>query len=275
MCGKPSGNRGGQSDGTNVFEPLGTNGRILVVVALVSLATSVIVATLHFEGHVSVYRLISDPAPFVGMPWYFGSLSHAGVLLWTVSAAICVFASRLLWDSVDKGRRRLSRLLAILGGGSTWLALDDLLMIHEQLGRLMFGQESRHYGEALVFGAYAMFLLGCFVWYRDIVAQTEVVLLFGALISLTVSVAIDTVLQLDIGGNNYVLEIVLSRSWGGPAIDIVEDVLKLNGGMLMLAYFFRTGFNAVQREMSPASLVGAEILEVSPDLKRRQKLARR
>jgi hypothetical protein len=274
MSGKPTDARGSLTGKKSLLEDLRSNTWIIATVGLITLGTSLFIAFLHFEEHVSVYRLISDPAPFVGMPWYFGSLSHAGVLIWTASAAVCAFAAMLLWNSVSRDRRRLSRLLAILGVGSLWMALDDLLLIHEQIGRLMFDDDSRHTGEALVFGAYALLMLGCLVWYRETVAQTEVALLLAAIVSLGVSVTIDTVLQLDMGGNNYFLEIVLSRSWGGPTIDIIEDLLKLNGGMLMLAYFFRTGVVAMQSEMNPVRLAGVEPVEVTPKQKRRRKSAR-
>jgi hypothetical protein len=251
-----------------------SNAWIIAAIGLMTLGTSLFIAFLHFEGHVSVYRLISDPAPFVGMPWYFGSLSQAGVLIWIASASVCAFAARLLWNSGALDQRRLSRLLTILGAGSLWMALDDLLLIHEQLGRLMFDQESRHTGEALVFGAYALMMLGCLVRYRECVEQTEVAILFAALLSLAASVAIDTVLQLDIGGNNFILEIVLSRSWGGPTIDIIEDLLKLNGGMLMLAYFARTGIVAIQREMVPLTVRDVDAVGDSLEQKRRRGSAR-
>jgi hypothetical protein len=275
MNGRAPSSRQAHPDGSTSRDQLKANLGLIGIIVLISVGIAVTIGFLHFADHVSVYRLISDPAPFVGMPWYFGSLSNAGVLLWTASAAVCLFVARLLWQSADRGRRRLSRLLTILGAGSLWFALDDLLLVHEQLGRLMFDEESRHTGEALVFGVYALFMLGCFVWYRDTVAQTAVVLLYAALFFLGVSVAIDTILQLDMGGNNYVLEIVLSRSWGGPTIDIVEDILKLCGSMLMLAYFFETGYIAIRQETTPKPAISAEPLEVETRPRRKRKAAHR
>lgn len=53
------------------------------------------------------------------------------------------------------------------------------------------------------------------------------------------------------GGNNIFLEAVISRSWGGPAVDITEELLKLTGIFLWLAYLTRTAFAAVRDAMRP------------------------
>jgi len=56
---------------------------------------------------------------------------------------------------------------------------------------------------------------------------------------------IDVVLTMDMGGNNFFLDAVLSVSWGGPIIDLTEEILKLNGVLIWFLYLFRTGYFAV------------------------------
>ena len=118
--------RGKRSGRAVTIGQLRSNASILAIAVLISLGTIALVA----------YLLISDPAPYVGMPWYLDPVSHAGILLWVAAASVCAFAAAVLRDSGDEGRRQFSRLLLVLSTATLWMALDDLLLIHEELGEL-------------------------------------------------------------------------------------------------------------------------------------------
>ena len=230
--------------------PLRTQVLIAALGAAIAGAVAVTVAYLHFDNQVDVYSLISDPAPYVDMPWYFGMLSHAGVMLWIASAAISALAAATLWHSQERRHQHLSHFLAAISLATLWMAIDDLLLVHEQLGQLVLGRESRHAGEGAMFAAYAVVMFGVVVWYRETLAHTQLVLLVAATCSLAISIAIDILIRLDFNGGNPLLDTVLARSWGEPVSDIVEDSLKLYGGMLLLAYLFRTSYLAMRQEIA-------------------------
>lgn len=242
---------------------------------LLSLVAFSVAGYLHFDDRVLLYQLIDDPAPFVGLPWYTGSLSYFGVLLWCASASACAMAGALLLESAALHRRQLSRLLLLLAGVNLWFCLDDLLLIHEELAEKFFGWESRHKGEALIFAVYAVLAVVFFWRFRAIFAQTEMLLLAVAVVCFAASIAIDVVLTLDMGGNNIFLDTVLSVSWGGPIIDLTEEILKLNGVLIWFVYLFRAGFFAVRDELRTIQLSTAQSPAARPQSTKRRKAARR
>lgn len=228
-------------------------GAALPVVLVVSLVTFAAVCYLHFGEHVRAYQVMDDPASYARLEWYTGLLSNLVVLLWCASAVVCGFAGLLLRGSGDTYLRRLSQFLVLLAVSSLWLTFDDLLLLHEQVARHLVGREHQHAGEGLLFALYGAVMASCFWRFRRTIAQTEYVLLIGAIVSLLASAAIDVGFQLELGGNNFFRETVLSVTWGAPFIDIAEEMLKLNGAMLWFVYFIRTGLSGVQDVMSKGS----------------------
>jgi len=86
---------------------------------------------------------------------------------------------------------------------------------------------------------------------------------------------IDVLLTLDMGGNNFFLDAVLSVSWGGPIIDLTEEILKLNGVLIWFLYLFRTGYFVVRAEMRTIPLSTAQSPAARPQSTKRLKSARR
>ncbi|MGH2561834.1 MAG: hypothetical protein ACRDJH_22455 [Thermomicrobiales bacterium] len=61
----------------------------------------------------------------------------------------------------------------MLAAVNAWMALDDLLVLHEDIAVRMLGWESRHVGEALFFGAYAV-IMAVILWrFRLTIARTD------------------------------------------------------------------------------------------------------
>ena len=80
--------------------------------------------------------LIRDTAQLCGGDSYWGLFSNFGIILWSVASGIAIFATY-----VNKERRDNEYYLLLSGGLlSGFLAIDDLLMLHETLGfeRIMF-----------------------------------------------------------------------------------------------------------------------------------------
>src|SRR5688572_25418752 len=74
--------------------------------------------------------LMLDPTEVTRVPFYTGIMANLGILLWTVTASICLFISIFLPQWISKAWRDfflVSGLLTFL------LLLDDLLRIHDEI----------------------------------------------------------------------------------------------------------------------------------------------
>ena len=71
----------------------------------------------------TAFELLADPVYVADLPAYTGVVSQAGVLAWTVGAAVALFAAALTG----------SRLLRDLGWLTAFLAIDDVFLLHDQV----------------------------------------------------------------------------------------------------------------------------------------------
>lgn len=177
--------------------------------AWVALPTAVLLAVhagLTLLTDVRTAELLADPAELVGFPAWYGAFSHLAVLLWTSTAAICLFASRV-------GRRgEVARFLLASGLLSSVLALDDLFQLHEDVVPTHLGL-----AEPWVVAVEIAIALWIGVRFSDAILEGELWLLVLALGSLGASVLIDL--------------------WGPSGVDLVyEDGLKLLGIGAWLGY---------------------------------------
>ena len=220
---------------------------MLLVALVLCLAVLALITYLHFDDHVHAYQLLDDSTSWAGVKWYTGFLSHVVVLLWCASAALCGFATTALRGSDDAELRGLCRFLSVMAVVNIWLTLDDLFLFHEQTARLLVGRSSQHEIEGVIFGLYALSLAAIFWWHRTVIARMDYPLLGMAIVSLLASAAVDVAFQLEMDGANIFRETVLSVSWGPTVTDITEEVLKLNGAVLWLSFFFLGGFAGVRQ----------------------------
>lgn len=95
-----------------------------------------LLAAIWYQKHVPVPVLMKDPLAVVQLTnqccrFYYGLVSNLGVMIWTTGAAVCLFASVLLFPMVR--RRAEAVFFAAAAAFTGWLALDDLFMIHEDV----------------------------------------------------------------------------------------------------------------------------------------------
>lgn len=164
---------------------------------------------------VEVPRLTRDPAVVAEVGPLTGSLSNLGVMLWCASAAIWLFSATLLRA---RGARADARFALVTGLLTTYLALDDLFLIHEELAPTHLGMREGVYVALLV----ALGLTYVLVFRRRIFQRRAVVLL-AALALLATSMLIDALLE--------------PRYWpNGTWTYLVEDGLKWIGIVCWLAF---------------------------------------
>jgi hypothetical protein len=152
-----------------------------------------------------------------------------------------------LWNA--DAAKEVSRFLTFSGLISAVLAVDDLFLLHEELGHL-FAQylgmpdDSRasQVLESVIFFTYGLVITAILLRFHTTIWRTEFVLLAMAIVSLAASIGVDLVVPL-------YPEIFFSRSWGGGVANVLEELLKLTGILFWSAYFVRTGFRNVRGAM--------------------------
>lgn len=159
--------------------------------------------------------LLRDPNAIAELPFYYGALEYAGIVLMAGTAGIAVFSSTL-------STGRAARFL-ILGGLLTlWLACDDLYMLHEQSPRV-------YLNERIVFGIYGALVLVFAVTNLSHLLQTPFILLLAAGVFFASGIALD--------------------SFAGFARRFpsgLENMLELIGICFWSAYFIKCSRNALR-----------------------------
>jgi hypothetical protein len=116
---------------------------------------------------------------------YFGFASNLGILIWSATAAICLFSAGLF--ALLKADRALTWFALSSGILTGWLALDDTFLVHETV------MPSLGVPQNAVIAAYAaLALLYIASSWRVILASDFWILLIGGL-ALVVSILVDTV----------------------------------------------------------------------------------
>ena len=133
-----------------------------------------LLAVVGLQSRVPIPVLMKDPLAVVPLTqtcchFYYGFISNLGVMLWTAAAAVCLFASLLLF----RANRRSEDATFLLAAGvfTGWLALDDLFMIHEDV-LPWFGVP-----QVVTYGAYAAIAALYFLYsWRQILAFRPVLM---------------------------------------------------------------------------------------------------
>ncbi|RPJ52155.1 MAG: hypothetical protein EHM21_00930 [Chloroflexi bacterium] len=186
------------------------------MLAIVLACAVIVIGSVYLIGtsdQIPVSDFTRDPAVLADAPFYTGLLSNLGVILWSCAAMACFVGSILL-----RGDRHKARFLLVSGLGSLYLALDDLLMMHETVF-----PDYLQIDEKYVFMSYFI-LAGLFAIYffKLILFETDFPILAAAVALFAISLIID----------RYV-----------PFSDVqtfVEDSSKLAGIALWMTYFART-----------------------------------
>ncbi|MEA5449351.1 hypothetical protein VB780_12280 [Leptolyngbya sp. CCNP1308] len=186
----------------------------------------------------SSYELVSDPAEIANISPFVGLISILGDLCWAASAAICIFFSFV--TCADETLHRKWFLFFLLSGFlSIWLALDDLLQIHEYIGASIANINFFHLAleSNLMEGFVFLIYFGCFTiyitYFRRHFKKTECLFLILAFFLFAFSILIDTLISDAAFHGKYVL----------------EKLPKLLGIVSWLVYFSRAGIMLIKRQL--------------------------
>jgi hypothetical protein len=196
-------------------------------VILFLVAIGVLVFVLDTGTRMNVKDLFVDPSAKAGFGPHVGLFSHLGVLtLWTGATALLgasVLGSR---DERPAFQLSLGVLLAVL-------ALDDLFMLHEELGgvfaRNLLPSMDRRMLEGVVFAAYGVAWVVWLVRYRRSIRTGPAMMLVAALAMLGGSVGLDV-------GELLVSDWVEASEARITTVVVVEELTKLGGIVLLAGY---------------------------------------
>jgi hypothetical protein len=167
-----------------------------------------------------IRMLVKDPAELKNFPPYIGMLSNWSVILWTVAAAICLFSAVLLRQ--QKAPEATFKFIAVSGGFSLLLGIDDLYMLHDQLFLRMFHMPEIFF-YILYFFAFAVYL----AYFTPQILKYDYLLFMAALLFFVFS-----------------RQFFIRLPYFGQFIS-TGDMLKYFGIVFWLAFFYRTALYEV------------------------------
>lgn len=152
---------------------------------------------------------------------YLGFMSTLGVLLWTSTAAVCLFAAYFLYLT----RAQKDVVLFAIAGGllSAWLGFDDQFQVHERVAP-RFGIP-----EIASYILYGLLVVAYFVRFSREVLRADIVLLILAGVFFSTSIVLDVLLE-----------------DGAPVVLSLEDGAKFIG----IAAWAGFHIGAMMRELS-------------------------
>ena len=166
----------------------------LSVYGLVLMAISGLLAVAWAQPWIPVEDLLRDPLAVAQLSSqcchsYYGALSSLGVLLWSGTAAVCLFAGLLLLNS--QGPSEAARFLGSAGLFSGFLAADDLFLLHDHV--------LPNYGvpEVAMYGLYGLLCIGYLLRFRVIIASQDMLAFLLAGGFLATSIFVDQVIHSD------------------------------------------------------------------------------
>ncbi len=175
----------------------------------------------------AIANLTRDPLQVVSAPFYIGIVSTAGALIWSATAAVCIFSYVVIRHRA--ARRAHARFLLAGGLVTVLLLLDDVFMFHE----MVFPQ---HLGvpEKVVYAATAGVVLWFLVAFRSTILQTDFLLLALACAAFSFTVGAD----------------FIEPIFPYPAFYLLEDGAKLFGIVSWAAYFIMFSYGNLAEDRS-------------------------
>jgi hypothetical protein len=171
--------------------------------------------------NISPDALIRDPNYVNNSPFYVGSISILGVILWSATASSC-FLGAIIRN--DKSRKFWFLITA--GAYTTFLGLDDAFELHQVLF-----PKYLHLNEAVIYSLYISYIVAwSFYYFSEIVNHTDFPIFIAALLCMVISVFPAHVLDLN----------------------FIEDSFKFLGIVFWLTYFARTSIHFVVERSRPA-----------------------
>ena len=169
--------------------------------------------------------LFIDILALVELPFYTGSMSQLGVLIWCASATSCLLTYFLL-RKFNKGSIYARRFLFYSGLISLFLMFDDMFLLHEEVAEDFFDL-----GQKKVYLIYFLIIALFLYFYRSEILSSDYLLL---------------VIAFDLFGGSIMLDVIAdtfsdilgaSNSFFAKREVFIEDGIKFIGIASWLLYY--------------------------------------
>jgi hypothetical protein len=180
--------------------------------------------------NVSLAFLLRDITATAKLPFFAGFVSQLGVVLWSASLVICLFALSMLQR--QQGDLSASKRFLMHGTVLTAvLALDDIFLFHEEVAPIYL-----HLDELIIFGVYIIVGVGFVLFNWREILSSEYALLVLALALFATSIALDAIPK----------EILPPRYFWEQLELFLEDASKFAGIATWLLYFARYAIQRIE-----------------------------
>ena len=180
---------------------------------------------------------VEDPAASLKYSGLSGIVSNVGILFQSSAAAVSIFGYLLL--KRRGGANGSGSFLLSFGLFAALLAIDDFFLVHEAVGDALAGAFgfSDSIGEGLTFAVYVVLFLFIVIKNRDVVLQSEYLLLCGAIILFCLSTLIDL---------SEVAFTFESGTIGNKIFRIGEEIIKFFAIITWAVYIARSAMKLVK-----------------------------
>jgi hypothetical protein len=180
--------------------------------------------------NVSLAFLLRDVTATAKLPFFTGFVSQFGLMLWSASLTICLFALVMLHR--QQGDFSASKHFLVYGTVlTTVLALDDIFLFHEEVAPIYL-----HLDELIIFGVYIIVGVGFVLFNWREILSSEYALLILALALFATSIALDAIPK----------EALPPRYFWEQLELFLEDALKFAGIATWLLYFARYAIQRIE-----------------------------
>lgn len=227
----------------------------LALLSGLMVVAGLILVAVHYSSDENVTMLVKDPREFTNLSFRTGIFSNVGILvLWSVTVISFSFG---LFTRRSHRTREVSGMLITFALLHGFLAIDDLLLIHEEIGLLASraigtGEiiEMRSRLEGIVFVAYGILWLAWAWRYRRVIVSTDWILLALAIGGFVGSVAVDM--------SNYLFpELIPWTPWMPTTLDLADEIFKLGAYLALAAWAWRTASDIWERALGNAGMTPA------------------
>lgn len=209
---------------TDVVSQLKKLWKVLIFLYLPIVALFLLVGVLsRVTPSVSLAFLLRDITATAKLPFFTGFVSQLGLILWSASLTICLFALVML-NRQPRDFSASRRFLVYSTVLTTMLLLDDSFLFHEEIAPTYL-----HLDELVVFAFYGIVGIGFLFFNWREIHSSEYALLLLALAMFGTSIALDAVPK----------EALPPRYFWEQLEMFLEDGLKFAGIATWLMYFAR------------------------------------
>ena len=198
---------------------------LAIVLFTIYIPAILLIIYLKFRTGVSINSLTYNPVSLLPVPYYYGFISKLGVLCWSFTTGICLFAASVLTKPAIK---RIIPCFFLASGLITLLLLaDDFFLLHN-IAIALFGWTTKN-----IYLGYGTLLLIYLFTFRKFLLQTEFLILICSLIFFGTSIVFD----------------LLQNSTHFYGRSFLEDGAKFLGILSWFIYYTRVSFQKVSREI--------------------------